>query len=237
MQSKLAAMIDGGFLIKAGCATLGVTVDDLHLNPLKISNWCSLSARRVGAEFMRAYWYDGIHEPANPEYESQLARVRNLRNQAGIQTRLGKLSKRPSPEWSEIRKALRAIGADPNEFKKHYPMSKYRYEQKGVDTLIVLDMVRLAQLNAYDTLLLLAGDTDLAEAVNTVQDYGKRVIIARPEKCGNASDLFDLADESVTLTADTLKHMLLKAPDLSEKMEEIRARKGTSMPLESSEDD
>lgn len=114
-------------------------------------------------------------------------------------------------------------------------MSKYRYEQKGVDTLIVLDMVRLAQLNSYDTLLLLAGDTDLAEAVKTVQDYGKRVIIARPEKSGNASDLFDLADESVTLTADTLKHMLLKTPDFDEKIEEIRARKGTSMPLELSE--
>lgn len=232
IKSKLVAMIDGGFLVKSGCTTLDIKVQDLHLNPLRISAWCSLSARRVQADFMRSYWYDGIHEPSNPEYESQLTRVRSLGNQAGIQVRLGKLSRRPNPEWSEIRKALKAINADPDEFKKHYPMSKYRYEQKGVDTLIVLDMVRLAQLNAYDTLLLLAGDTDLAEAVKTVQDYGKRVIIARPEKCGNASDLFDLADESVILTADTLRHLLLPAPDLDEKIREIRARKGSSIPIE-----
>lgn len=95
------------------------------------------------------------------------------------------------------------------EFRKNYSQDgKKRFEQKGVDTLLVLDMVRLAQLGAYDVLILIAGDADLAEAVRTVQDYGKRVIIARPEKAGNAVALFDLADEMVVLSADTLKHML-----------------------------
>jgi hypothetical protein len=38
------------------------------------------------------------------------------------------------------------------------------------------------------------------------------VIIARPEKCGNAAELFSLADESVILTPDTLRHMIQYVP-------------------------
>ncbi|MGH8906868.1 MAG: NYN domain-containing protein [Egibacteraceae bacterium] len=46
-------------------------------------------------------------------------------------------------------------------------------QQKGVDTLVTLDLVRLAQRNAYDTAILIAGDRDLAEAIRTAQDSGK----------------------------------------------------------------
>jgi hypothetical protein len=39
--------------------------------------------------------------------------------------------------------------------------------QKGVDTLLVLDLVRLAQNGACHTALLFTGDRDIAEAVRT----------------------------------------------------------------------
>ncbi|MFD5825870.1 NYN domain-containing protein [Lentzea sp. NPDC060358] len=159
---------------------------------------------------MRAYWYDSMQEnTAHPDFSSQLERIESLRHNDGIQVRLGSLHERPNQDWQEIKKAFRQIGASPEDFLKHYDIKKKRYEQKGVDTLLVLDMVKLAQLNSYDNLLLIAGDTDLAEAVRTVQEYGKRVIIARPEKCGNAARLFDLADELVLLTEETLRPMLI----------------------------
>jgi uncharacterized LabA/DUF88 family protein len=204
-------MVDAGFLVMAGCATVGIKVADIDLDPAKLVHWSRLSARRMDAEFMRLYWYDAILDNRqHPDYVTQKTRMDMFSSTPGVQVRQGSLSERPNPSWSEIRKALGHLGVDPEEFKKHYAVEKKRQEQKGVDTLLVLDMVRLAQLGAYDVLVLVTGDTDLAEAVRVVQDYGKRVVIARPEKSGNARVLFDLADELVVLTADTLKYILQK---------------------------
>ena len=52
-------------------------------------------------------------------------------------------------------------------------------EQKGVDSLMVLDLVRLAQLRAFDTALVVAGDRDLAEALRVVADDHARRCAAR----------------------------------------------------------
>lgn len=205
---KLVAMIDAGFLIKAGCGALGIQVADISLGPTMMRNWCSLAADRLDAEFMRMYWYDAIQESQqHPDYDRQKRRVDDFSRVSGIQVRLGSLVERANPNWSEFRKALSAIGADFDAFKQHYDITKKRYEQKGVDTLLVLDMVKLAQNHAYDIMLLIAGDADLVESVRTVQEHGRRVVIARPASSAHCA-LFDMADEIVDLTPDTLKFFL-----------------------------
>ena len=49
------------------------------------------------------------------------------------------------------------------------------WEQKGVDTLLVLDLVTLAIRNVYDTAILVAGDQDYIEPVLQVKMLGKIV--------------------------------------------------------------
>ena len=81
-------------------------------------------------------------------------------------------------------------------------------QQKGVDTLIALDMVRLASRSAYMTAILIAGDRDLAEAIRTAQDYGARVVIATPNRQSVARQVVQLADEVIDIAEDDLKLML-----------------------------
>ena len=68
-----------------------------------------------------------------------------------------------------MRKVARELDLDPKEFISRLDIKK-AYEQKGVDTLLVLDMVRLAQHGTYDYAILVAGDRDLEQAIRTAQD-------------------------------------------------------------------
>lgn len=49
------------------------------------------------------------------------------------------------------------------------------YVEKGIDINIAVDMLRLAQNNAYDTAALVSGDGDFVSAVEGVKDLGKHV--------------------------------------------------------------
>jgi len=89
--------------------------------------------------------------------------------------------------------------------------------QKGVDTRLTLDLVRLAQRRVYDTALLLAGDRDLAEPVRVAQDEGALVTLAAPLRAGIANELRQLVDLHLKLEADDLQAMLdVRAVDAEE---------------------
>jgi len=49
------------------------------------------------------------------------------------------------------------------------------WEQKGVDTIIALDMVEKAVSNQYDVAILVSGDLDHLPAVKSVKNLGKQV--------------------------------------------------------------
>ena len=51
--------------------------------------------------------------------------------------------------------------------------------EKGADVALVTDMLTLAFNNAYDTAILVSGDTDFVKAIEAVQARGKRVEVAR----------------------------------------------------------
>ena len=51
-------------------------------------------------------------------------------------------------------------------------------EEKGVDTLIATDMIRLAWENAYDLAVLASSDSDLVPAVEFLSLKGRKVIQA-----------------------------------------------------------
>lgn len=50
--------------------------------------------------------------------------------------------------------------------------------EKGIDTLLVTDLVRLAMSNAYDAAVIASSDADMVPAVQFVQTLGKKVIQA-----------------------------------------------------------
>ncbi|SFW74412.1 NYN domain-containing protein [Luteibacter sp. UNCMF366Tsu5.1] len=63
--------------------------------------------------------------------------------------------------------------------------------EKGVDTLIVTDLIRLGVQNAYDAAVLVSSDADMVPAVQFIQTQGRKIVQAGFPPMG-----VDLATES-----------------------------------------
>ena len=75
-----------------------------------------------------------------------------------------------------------------------------------------LDMVRFASQKVFDMAVLISGDQDLAGAVQTTQDMGRRVVIATPNEGSVSKELKKLADAVITLDKKDLQKMIVKRP-------------------------
>lgn len=84
------------------------------------------------------------------------------------------------------------------------------YEQKGVDTLIVLDLTTLARERSISTAFLISGDEDIREGVVVAQQLGIRLVLGclqpRPGTGNQAQTLMSEADRLLDLTASTEPH-------------------------------
>lgn len=75
--------------------------------------------------------------------------------------------------------------------------------EKGIDTLLVTDLIRLAVSNSYDAAVLVSSDADMIPAVEFVQTLGKKVIQAGfppsgvdlATKCWGSYDIMPLAGQ------------------------------------------
>ena len=160
-------------------------------------------------------WYDGAFDPNHGEYAGQRKFFNAIGLIPGLQLRLGHIVERSSRLEMPIQRALSrteaALGLPQgrlrNEFDKHWTFRRER-QQKGVDTLIALDMVRLASRSGYATAVLIAGDRDLAEAVRAAQDFGARVLVATPNRKSIAQELAQLADDVIHIQAVDVANML-----------------------------
>ena len=75
-------------------------------------------------------------------------------------------------------------------------------EQKGVDPLIIMDMITLARNHACDEMVLLSGDADLIIGVMQAQEYGVRVHLLGipPSRANQAPNLRQESDTTSELT-------------------------------------
>jgi uncharacterized LabA/DUF88 family protein len=155
-----------------------------------------------GEQFLRVSWYDGQYDPRSPGYAAQRAYFDAIASAPGLQLRTGHLVER-EPQWPpSIRRAIqdtaRQFHLDPErflaDFERRFRVAPER-RQKGVDTLVTLDLVRLAHEGAYSTGILITGDRDLAESVRAAQAMGRRIIVAHPVGDWIAAELRHLADE------------------------------------------
>lgn len=80
-------------------------------------------------------------------------------------------------------------------------------QQKGVDTLIVRDLMVLSQERSIQRAVVLSGDEDLREGIEYAQDRGVRVAVLGIDASGRSSQSQELvreADQALTLPTEML---------------------------------
>lgn len=213
-MGRFIAFLDVGYLDASSASALGRSKRDIKPKPEQWVAWLKGACGDFpGAPtFLRAYWYDGAFDPRHPSYKGQRKYFDRIADVPGIQLRLGHLKVKKSPKWHyAVKLALRNIGVDEKEFKKHFEF-RPELEQKGVDTRITLDIVRLAQRQVYDTAILVAGDRDLAEPVRLAQEEGCRMILVAPEGGSVAWELRHIVDEVRYIPKHELEGLFEIAP-------------------------
>ncbi len=213
----LAGFVDHGYLRAEGARALKLDRRKARTNAASVVQWikeCGEPDSQIAAapgagdaRFLRAYWYDGAFDPGDRRRANQQQFLAAIAAQEGIQLRLGHIQE-IKPAWQHaLRKALEAVGVDESDFQKHFEL-RPELRQKGVDTRITLDLVRLAQRRAFDAAVLIAGDRDLAEAVRVAQDEGVLITVASPALNTVAKELRELADHLIEIPSDQLATML-----------------------------
>ena len=210
-----AGFVNAGFLRAEGARALDENPRNVRMDSEAVVTWFQDLTFERGARFLRTYWYDARFESGHELAEGQRRFFSALGQTPGIQLRLGHIVEyRP---WFEqgIRDALTrtavALNLDPNrvmqEFDQQWTFRPER-RQRGVDTMLCSDIVRLAGRRAFDTAVIFSGDRDLHEAVRSAQELGARVVIATPDRPSVSREMNDLADEILELTEDDLTLML-----------------------------
>ena len=78
-------------------------------------------------------------------------------------------------------------------------------QQKGVDTRIVMDLIRLAERSAVSEAVLISGDEDLREGVAYIQECGVRAHLVTFEMSRHSATLIQEADTWTSLNAGFFK--------------------------------
>ena len=215
LSDTYIGFVDAGFLRAEGARALRENPRNVRLDGEAVVDWYKELADDRSGRFLRTYWYDAKFEYGHDHAEGQRRFFSAIAHIPGIQLRLGHIVEyRP---WFEqgIRDALRrtasGLDLDPAELMSEFDAQwTFRPErrQKGVDTLLALDLVRLAGRGVFDTPVLITGDRDLAEAVRAAQELGSRVMIATPDRYSVAREMTELADEVIEISESHLQQIL-----------------------------
>lgn len=175
MPQTYAGFVDIGYLHAEGAKAVGNSRGAVRPVAADIVAWFrNLATKQLAGQSLdRVYWYDGAFDASDHRYSGQLRALNAIAQTPDLALRLGYLVERRSPLEHPIMAALAStetgLGLTPwsllAEFRKHWQF-RPRIEQKGVDTLLALDLVNFAHRSASGTAVLIAGDLDLAEAVN-----------------------------------------------------------------------
>lgn len=222
MSGTYAGFIDASFLRAEGAKAIGQSPKGVRPDALAVVKWCRDLADQeslLDQTFLRAYWYDSAFDPSHSNYTGQRSFFDAIALTPGLQLRLGHIAEGTSPLEQPIRRALEstAVGLDMKpedllaEFDRHWTFRPNR-QQKGVDTLIALDMVRLAGRSVCETMVLVAGDRDFAEVIRASQDFGTRVLVATPKRISVSREVAQLADDVIDISEDEVRRMLTPRP-------------------------
>ena len=172
--ARLMAFIDGGYL-REQCLNK-IKTDEINYEQLKITLELEFNANcggKYSGDLIRIFYYDAIVDHSEPEFIQQNEKFSKIKNYNGYEVRLGRLVK---------------TGGNKNE----------KFKQKGVDVKLAVDMISKAYQDQYDFALLIAGDNDFLDVVESVKDSGKRVFgLYFREHI--AKDLYDSLDAKMAI--------------------------------------
>lgn len=221
MPGTYAGFVDVGYLRAEGAKALGGNRSVAYPAASVVVDWLrSLgSGELAGQSLERVYWYDGAFDPSHPRAARQRRAFNAIGQTPGLTLRLGYMVERRSPLEHPIRAALAStaagLGIAPqsllDEFDKHWQF-RPRVEQKGVDTLLALDVVHFASRSPGSAAVLVTGDLDLAEAVRQARGLGVKVLVATPNPNTVARQLRRLADGLISIAHADLQRMLQPRP-------------------------
>jgi len=154
---RVAIFIDGGYFEKVTKNEFGeITIDFKRL----------IEVLTDGRELLRTYYYNCLPYQSNPPTQEESERFANkerffsyLRRLPRFNVRLGKL-------------AFRGIDKEGNK----------DFQQKGIDTLLSIDMVNLAATKQVSNIILLAGDSDYIPAIEVTKTHGVGAILYHSQR-------------------------------------------------------
>lgn len=175
---NMMIFIDGGYLRRNMKSLFGNDAIDYQILADYLRDNGRLDSR-FAAHVIRNYYYDGIAsvkdvdsfnqnteadikiiqaaiDLLSDKEQQQEEYVRGIKNLDLFDVRLG-------------RHVLSPIGGIVNK-------KNWNWRQKGVDSLIAIDMITKAFEGQYNTAILLAGDADFVEIVNSVKNLGMNVV-------------------------------------------------------------
>jgi len=147
------------------------------------------------------YYYNAAYDQGTDSegYAKQQRFFTSLRRTPYLNLSLGRLERRRidyTGMRSDARKRIEEILG--------MPLPEHTYVEKGVDTQLAVDMIRLAVADTYDIAVLISGDGDFAPAVEFVKQLGKQVELGRVSRWP-CNRLRDVCDVEVPIEEDMLE--------------------------------
>ena len=157
MSERIIILIDGGYL--------DAILRD-QFNHTKISYPKFVTELAQGHTVLRTYYYTCEPWQSNPPTEDERRRISNAQKFRGYLQRI------PNFEVRLGRLAYRGITTD----------GKVILEQKQVDILLALELVRMSMKRAISRAILITGDSDFVPAINLAKDEGIEVFLAHADR-------------------------------------------------------
>jgi len=176
--SRVMIFIDGGYFRKTVSEK-----SDGEINYQKLAEILTVHTQRgnLKSQLIRAYYYDAI--PNLKDVEKMPDEPDPNKAFEDMQDLLGKQEK--------YLEKIRMLDLFDVRLGKLAWNAKGEKGQKGVDSLIAIDMITKAYENQYDEAILVAGDADFLEIVKAVKSVGPQVTGAYFENNTNLDLIYE----------------------------------------------
>ena len=188
--SRVMIFIDGGYFRKTVSEK-----SDGEINYQKLAEILTVHTQRANSksQLIRAYYYDAI---------PNLKDVDKMPDEPDPSEAFGEMSEVLEKQEKYLEK-IRMLDLFDVRLGKLAWNAKGDKGQKGVDSLIAIDMITKAYENQYDEAVLVAGDADFLEIVKAVKSVGPQVTGAYFENNTNLDLIYEF-DKRQPLRIDYL---------------------------------